>query len=43
MKTYSQEEIDSLISCPKVIAEPPKREMRSERGSKRNNMELRST
>jgi hypothetical protein len=43
VKTYSQEEIDSLISCPKVIAEPPRREMRSERGSKRNNMELRST
>jgi hypothetical protein len=31
-----------LISCPKVIADPPEREMRSERGSKRNSMELRS-
>jgi hypothetical protein len=43
VRTYSQQEIDRLISCPKMIAEPPKRDMRSERGSKRNNMELRST
>lgn len=42
MKTYSQEEIENLISCPKVITDPPKREMRSERGSRRNNMGLRS-
>jgi hypothetical protein len=42
VKTYSQEEIDSLIACPKVITEPPKREMRTERGSRRNNMTLRS-
>jgi len=43
VKTYSQEEIDSLIVCPKVITEPPRKEMRSERGSRRNNMALRST
>ena len=42
MKIYSQGEIDSLVGCPKVIAEPPKKEMRSERGSSRNNMTLRS-
>jgi hypothetical protein len=42
VKTYSQDEIDDLISCPKVIIEPPKKEMRSERGTRRNNMELRS-
>ena len=40
MKSYSQEEIDELISCPKVITDPPKREMRLERGSRRNNMRL---
>ncbi|MCX5873214.1 MAG: hypothetical protein NTY51_08285 [Deltaproteobacteria bacterium] len=43
MKTYSQEEIDRLISCPKVITEPPRKEMKPERGSQRNNMLLRST
>lgn len=43
MKTYSQEEIDNLIVCPKVITEPPRKEMRLERGSRRDNMALRST
>lgn len=42
MKSYSEEEIGELISCPKVITDPPKREMRLERGSRRNNMRLRS-
>jgi hypothetical protein len=42
VRIYSQDEIDSLISCPKVITEPPKKDMRPERGSRRNNMTLRS-
>ena len=42
MRTYSQEEIDSLVTCAKVITEPPKKEMRSERGTRRNNMTLQS-
>ena len=42
VKSYSEEEIGELISCPKVITDPPKREMRLERGSRRNNMRLRS-
>jgi hypothetical protein len=40
--TYSQDEIDSLIVCRKVITELARKEMRSERGSQRNNMTLRS-
>ena len=42
MRTYSQEEIDSLVTCAKVITEPPKKEMRCERGTRRNNMTLQS-
>lgn len=42
MKAYSQEELDSLISCQKVIIEPPQKEMRSDKGHRRNSMELRS-
>ena len=40
MKQYTQDEIDDLITCPKLIAEPPKKEMWLERGSRRNNMPL---
>lgn len=43
MESYSHEEIKSLTSCPKVITEPPKKEMRWDRGSKRNDMRLRSS
>lgn len=42
MKKYSQEEIEELIACPKKIAEPPRKEMKAERGSLRNDMELES-
>jgi len=42
MKGFSKEEIDDLIGCQKEITDPPKKEMRLERGSFRNNMELRS-
>ena len=40
-KSYSQEEIDRLISCPKEITKPPHKEMRSDRGHLRNDMDLR--
>lgn len=43
MKVLSQAEIEQLIGCPKEISEPPKKEMRLEKGSLRNNMRLRST
>ena len=42
MKKYEQKEIDLLIGCEKEIVEPPKKEMKSERGSKRNSMKLQS-
>jgi len=29
---YTQQEIDDLIGCPKVVSEPPKREMKLDRG-----------
>jgi hypothetical protein len=40
--TYSQQDIDRLISCSKVITDPPRKEMRVERGSRRNDMWLRA-
>ena len=42
MKNYSELDIDGLISCPKLIVEPPKKQMRLERGSLRNDMGLHS-
>lgn len=42
MLGFSQEEIDALIACPKVITEPPKKEMRLERGHRRNEIGIRS-
>jgi len=42
VKTYTREELDSLIACAKVIAEPPRKEMRSDRGHRRNDMRLSS-
>lgn len=40
MKKYSQEEIEELIACPKRIIAPPRKDMKPERGSLRNDMEL---
>jgi hypothetical protein len=42
MKNYSELDIDGLISCPKLIVEPPKKQMRLERGILRNDMGLHS-
>lgn len=42
MRSYTQAELDELIKCPKMIAEPPKREMKLDGGHKRNDMEVRS-
>ena len=41
-RRYTQDEIDSLIGCAKTITEPPKREMKLDRGHFRNDMRLRS-
>lgn len=43
MDPYSQQMLDDLISCPKIITTPPKKDMRLERGSFRNNMHLKSS
>lgn len=40
MKTWTQSELDELISCPKQVVDPPRKEMRSERGHQRNDMTL---
>ena len=40
MKTWTQAELDDLISCPKQVIDPPRKEMRSERGHQRNDMTL---
>ncbi len=40
MKNYTQAELDALISCPKRIIEPPRKEMKVERGTLRNDMKL---
>jgi len=42
MHKYTQNEIDNLIKCPKVITNPPKRVMTLDNGHYRNNMELKS-
>ena len=40
---YTQQEIDALITCLKVVSEAPKREMKLDRGHFRNDMRLKST
>ncbi len=42
MKSWTQAELDDSISCPKQIVDPPRKEMRSERGHQRNDMTLSS-
>jgi len=42
VRSYSQAELESLVTYPKVITDAPRKEMRSEQGSKKNDMWLRS-
>lgn len=42
MKKYLQSEIEGLISCKKRVVEPPRKEMKADRGSLRNDMHLES-
>jgi hypothetical protein len=42
-RPYTQKEIDDLIACPKVVSDPPKKEMKPDRGHFRNDMRLEST
>lgn len=39
---YTQQEIDALIACPKVVSEPPRRDPKLDRGHFRNDMRLKS-
>jgi hypothetical protein len=39
----TQDEIDSLIGCPKLVFDPPKRDLTLDRGHFRNDMRLKST
>jgi hypothetical protein len=41
-RSYSQQELDALIACPKVVSEAPKREMSLDRGHFRNDMRVKS-
>lgn len=42
MRPWTQDELDTLVSCPKVIRTPPKRKLAPDRGSRRNDMTLES-
>jgi len=42
MKTWTQDEIDSLVACQKQTIDAPKRTMRTEKGSHRNEATLQS-
>lgn len=42
MRAYTQQELDALIGCPKVVTEPPRPTMIAESGQKRNGLKLRS-
>ncbi|MEK7407577.1 MAG: hypothetical protein AAB225_21065 [Acidobacteriota bacterium] len=41
-RRYTQEELEDLIACPKVVFEPPKQQMRPDRGHLRSDMRLKS-
>jgi hypothetical protein len=42
MKNFTQMELETLISCPKRVTDPPRQTMRLERGHLRNDLKLRS-
>ena len=41
-RRYTQQEIDELIGCAKIVSEPPRPRMKLYRGHLRNDMRLRS-
>lgn len=43
MKTFTDDELSKLINCPKLVVDPPRREMRVDGKMKRNDMVLKST
>lgn len=42
MRSFQDGELDDLVSCPKRVHEPPKREMRIDGRMRRNDMSLKS-
>jgi len=42
MKTFTDDELESLIHCPKQVVDPPRREMRVDGKHRRNDMTLKS-
>lgn len=42
MRTFSDDELESLIACSKRVTDPPRREMRIDGKMKRNDMTLKS-
>jgi len=42
MRAYTDKELGDLVKCPKCVVEPPLKQMKQERGSRRNNMTLQS-
>jgi len=42
MRIFTDEELDSLVACPKQMVDPPRRELRAEGKMKRNDMTMKS-
>jgi hypothetical protein len=42
MRTFTDEELGALITCPKQVVDAPRREMRLDGKMKRNDMTLKS-
>jgi hypothetical protein len=42
MRECTDKELVDLVKCPKCVVEPPLKQMKQERGSRRNNMTLQS-
>jgi hypothetical protein len=42
MRVYTEEEIEDLIKCPKIVFDPPRQEMIIDNGHLRNDMRLKS-
>ncbi|MHC5053317.1 MAG: hypothetical protein ACYTKD_01220 [Planctomycetota bacterium] len=40
MREYTQDELDALVTCKKVVTDPPTKKMRSSRGHLRNDFRL---
>lgn len=41
-RSYTQQQLENLVSCPKIVSEPPKEQMKPDRGYLRNDVRLKS-